>query len=92
MIGLVEFSCGCIGWPPIERDGKQVALILLDCSSEDGEYCMAFHSRSVDDKSWKALSAYEVMTHIDKIRQLVFDGYKLRDLQKILLPENPQSA
>lgn len=78
MLGLVKFSCGCVGW---RSKSKPEALILNACDSDDGHLSL---TRRPMDKSWEHVTAEEMEHYEAEIRGLLADGYRFRTIRQLL--------
>lgn len=85
-MGLVRFSCGCVGWPKLDAGGK--ALVIEHCD---------YDGRDVPDggplsPGWWPMreKAHEPLDKaaedrlIDEIGRLLYGGYKFDALRSIL--------
>lgn len=77
MLGLVKFSCGCVGW----CNGPTETIILHACDSDDGHLSLV---RRPKDHSCVPLSNEETQYYIDEIRGLLADGYRFRTIRQLL--------
>ncbi len=79
MFTLVKFSCGCIGTRPY--DGS--STIVNSCDNEDGEISF-YTSHRIRDKAYSTLDESEAATYREKIEKLIYDGYRMKSLKRIL--------
>lgn len=77
---LVQYSCGCMGIP---FDDKGNALILDQCDDPDGDSA-TIHIRDMDGKESEPLTESQSKEIIRNVGSLVGDGYRFREVKRLL--------
>lgn len=79
---IVRFDCGCVGMP-LTKTGEAILIEACDRDiSECGE--LSFYVRNMENKSYQKLSEATQKEYIDKIAELIADGYGLRTIKSIV--------
>lgn len=83
---FVKFSCGCIGLTLTQME-HQKALIIHPCDLNDPECWepLGFTWRSMTGKSVSTLASWEVENLTQELNSLVDDGYKFRQVRRLLV-------
>ena len=77
---FVQWSCGCIGLPQKDSEGRSV--VIDHCDSSSGE--LAFSYRDQGDKTYEPVNGMAEANFVIRLGKLINDGYRLRDIQRIL--------
>ena len=85
---LVQFECGCIGFPP-DKDG--MAWIIKSCDNEFFEktsMCnrslVNYNNGETNIKSFVPIEKAEVEDIFKEMQQLIMDGHDFRQIQNLL--------
>jgi len=78
---LVEYSCGCIGFPP-SRSGR--SIILKPCDKMGSEPNLMMIYKMMEDTRFEKVSEIVTDQIIDQVNQLIEDGHRFRELKSIL--------
>lgn len=84
MYGMVEFSCGCVGFiSPIDPDK---AIIFDACDlGRHGESSLCFNVREgFANKAHRKLNITEELEIIEILRRAICNGEKFRQMQELL--------
>jgi hypothetical protein len=78
---LCRFECGCVGVLPELAENEDKVLLLKSCTNEF--YTSEWDRRDFSMK-YEVLSASEHARVLAELRELISDGYKLRELRRLL--------
>jgi len=81
MFTLVKFSCGCIGTKPV--DGSSTVISSCDNDGEGPEVTF-YTSDRINGKTYLPLNEGETAPYRAKIEKLIYDGYRMKSLKRIL--------
>ena len=73
---LYKFKCGCIGF----KTGHPVKQLIVN-ACEDKEFCLSFRDIHEDGE---LLGEMATGTVVGKLRNLITDGYKYREIKNLL--------
>lgn len=78
---LVKYSCDCIGFPP-DDEGK--AWLIRACDTDRHDYPYGIFTRDMSEKTYSELPPKVVEDHMRQLSKLVFNGYRLQNVQSLL--------
>lgn len=86
---LVEYECGCIGFPPSPDDEEATALLIYWCdtsSYDESPYSLGFRPMRRPDrkKDFKALSKDDASRVFGRLATLIQKGDQLDNLSILL--------
>lgn len=81
-MNLVRFSCGCIGFAPVDGFSYMVDA----CDSDDGH--LSLFKREVGTKDYTPLPQEFIDVMAKNLSRLIIDGYRAREIQSLLKSVN----
>lgn len=97
-LSFVKFSCGCVGLigPQVQVEGEDPMgsrppyttgaspIIFTSCDNGHDDEGIALYRRDQSDKTYEPIPADKVVGLLADIRGLVADGYKYREVKRLL--------
>lgn len=88
MLGLVKYSCGCLGFP--HHDGLK-AYVIYHCDMDADSDHYSLSERTMDNptkpgekREYEELPEGACENILKKIFKLVYDGYRMREVRRAL--------
>jgi hypothetical protein len=81
---FIKASCGCVALST--KIGEQ-HLVIEQCDRGSHDDCndIAWFKRDISDKTFEPLGEEETQALLEKLGQLLYDGHKFRQLQRLLI-------
>jgi hypothetical protein len=83
---LYAYSCGCIGFAPVDSDSTW-AVIINACDGDTGPEEYNLHRRNMEDKAFKPLDEENIDHIIVMMNRQLVEGAYLREIRHMLRDE-----